>query len=231
MCIHKICDFFETNGVTIVGGRPGIGVTTLLLNVSGAFAREGKQVLFVSPRIPVEQLISARIGVLHEALSSVAKGVDHVDRAAGHRICLEHAPIESIQNLMEKAEQCGKLDLVIIDGIEDLIDRFSSDREIVFSLWNLKRVLDCPVVLSCKVKRCAERRRGHLPVKKDLKRCRSTFGFRQQGYLLFTRESYYRPLEEQHGEDCQDWICRCVGGRKEETVCLRYGKDFVCGWL
>lgn len=61
-------------GTILVGGEPGIGKSTLLLQVAGAVSAAGRDVVYVSGEESLPQLKgrAARLGVLHEGLLAIA---------------------------------------------------------------------------------------------------------------------------------------------------------------
>ena len=65
---------FVPGAAILVGGEPGIGKSTLLLQLAGAVAREGKTVLYASGEESLPQIRNRaeRLDVLHESLLAVA---------------------------------------------------------------------------------------------------------------------------------------------------------------
>lgn len=65
---------FMPGAAVLVGGEPGIGKSTLLLQLAGAVAREGRVVLYASGEESLPQIRSRadRLGVLHDNLLAVA---------------------------------------------------------------------------------------------------------------------------------------------------------------
>ncbi len=62
--------------VTLLGGEPGIGKSTLVLQVAAALARAGRRVLYVSAEesAPQVRLRADRLGALHDELWLAAEG-------------------------------------------------------------------------------------------------------------------------------------------------------------
>ena len=65
---------FVPGAALLVGGEPGIGKSTLLLQVAGAVAEKGRSVLYVSGEESLAQikLRADRLGVLHDSLFALA---------------------------------------------------------------------------------------------------------------------------------------------------------------
>ncbi len=91
-----------TGSLTLVGGDPGVGKSTLLLTTADAFAKRGIRVLYVSAEESARQvrLRAERLGVLSESLwllaeTSVAAVVDALDEVKPRMLVLD-----SVQTLM-----------------------------------------------------------------------------------------------------------------------------------
>jgi DNA repair protein RadA/Sms len=77
---------FVAGSVSLLGSEPGIGKSTLLLQIAGAYAARGQRVLYVSAEESLHQVQSraARVNVLHENMWAVAEGdvravAQHID--------------------------------------------------------------------------------------------------------------------------------------------------------
>ena len=77
---------FVAGSVSLLGGEPGIGKSTLLLQIAGAYAARGQRVLYVSAEESLHQLQAraARTQVLHDNVWAVAEGdvraiAQHID--------------------------------------------------------------------------------------------------------------------------------------------------------
>lgn len=92
---------FVPGAAILVGGEPGIGKSTLLLQVAGAVAASGRSVLYVSGEESLPQIKkrAERLGVLHDNLLALA--TSRVEDLSGP---LEHNPpalmvVDSVQTL------------------------------------------------------------------------------------------------------------------------------------
>ena len=88
--------------VTLVGGEPGIGKSTLLLQLAGSVAAAGQKALYISGEESASQVRAraARLGALHEDLWLVAETalphvLDHLDTVKP-----EVVVIDSVQTLV-----------------------------------------------------------------------------------------------------------------------------------
>jgi DNA repair protein RadA/Sms len=114
--------------VLLVGGEPGIGKSTLLMEVCGRLAKNQRKILYVSGEESVSQIAnrSKRIGVEED------------------NILLLH---ESNWQLVEKQIKKIKPDIVIIDSIQTLVSMeipsapgtVSQIREVTYELVNLAK--------------------------------------------------------------------------------------------
>jgi DNA repair protein RadA/Sms len=95
--------------VILVGGDPGIGKSTLLLQVAGYVSRSGHAVLYVSGEESAKQtrLRADRIGALSERLlilpdTSVERVIEHMDRLRPKLVV-----VDSVQSLSSEQLQSG----------------------------------------------------------------------------------------------------------------------------
>ena len=92
---------FVPGSAILVGGEPGIGKSTLLLQVAGAVAASGRSVLYASGEESLPQIKgrAQRLGVLHDNLLAIA-----TSRVEDLHATLESAPpalmvVDSVQTL------------------------------------------------------------------------------------------------------------------------------------
>ena len=112
---------FVPGGVTLLGGQPGIGKSTLLLQVCGAMAKRGQKVLYISGEESASQigLRAQRLEVLHQGLEicphtaiepSLALADDHalvvVDSAQAMKAEEESGWPGSITQVRAVAQKC-----------------------------------------------------------------------------------------------------------------------------
>lgn len=160
--------------LTIIGARPGVGKTTLALQIAEKIARNNKNVLFVSLEMSDNQLIQkmiARTGNVKSYRMRMGTIEDEdwtkISNAIGKLSDLKfntNSKIRTIQKLeleARKLKNRGKLDLLIIDYIQLLKskDKFNSrEQEVADISRRLKLMsleLDIPVVALCQLNRNA----------------------------------------------------------------------------
>ncbi|MFW5966631.1 MAG: DNA repair protein RadA, partial [Persicimonas sp.] len=127
---------FVTGSVVLLGGDPGIGKSTLSLQIAGDFASRDLDVMYVSGEESLSQLKmrADRLGIETDGL--VVLGETLLERAEAH--------------LRER-----KPDLIIVDSIQTLsTERLSSSpgsvaqlREVTSALTQLAKGLDIPTLL------------------------------------------------------------------------------------
>ena len=92
-------------GVTLIGGEPGIGKSTLLLQVADLLARAGKSVLYVAGEESLEQirLRADRLGVVGDVQMTRDTRAEHIAALLG-----EHRPalciVDSIQTVQVEGD-------------------------------------------------------------------------------------------------------------------------------
>lgn len=167
--------------LTIIGARPGVGKTTLALQIAEKIARNDKNVLFVSLEMSDNQLIQkmiARTGNVKSYRMRMGTIEDEdwnrISNAIGKLSDLKfntNSKIRTIQRLeleARKLKNKGNLDLLIIDYIQLLKskDKFNSrEQEVADISRRLKLLsleLDIPIVALCQLNRNASNNEPNL---------------------------------------------------------------------
>ncbi len=167
--------------LTIIGARPGIGKTTLALQIAEKIARNDKNVLFVSLEMSDTQIIQkmiARTGNVKGYRMRMGTIEDEdwvkISNAIGKLSDLKfntNSKIRTIQRLeleARKLKNRGKLDLIIIDYIQLLKskDKFNSrEQEVADISRRLKLMsleLDIPIIALCQLNRNASNNEPNL---------------------------------------------------------------------
>ena len=160
--------------LTIIGARPGVGKTTLALQIAQKVARNKKNVLFISLEMSETQLLQKmisretginsykmRLGTLED------KDFEKITQAAGDlsemslKINTKIRNVQQIEVLCRKSKNKNNLDLVVIDYIQLLKSGSKADvreqevAEISRRLKLLSLELEIPIVALCQLNRNA----------------------------------------------------------------------------
>ena len=159
---------------TIIGARPGVGKTTLALQIAENISRKDKNILFLSLEMSDTQIIQkmiARIGNVQsyrmrrgtledsdwERIATTAKELSKLKFNTNSNI----RNIQELEVLARKLKNKDKLDLLIIDYIQLLRnkEKFSSrEQEVADISRRLKLLsleLDIPIIALCQLNRNA----------------------------------------------------------------------------
>lgn len=169
----KLCGLHNQE-LTIIGARPGVGKTTLALQIAQKVASKDKNVLFISLEMSEIQLIQKiiankgninsykmRKGTLEdkdfETITKVATNLSQMKFNINTKI----RNIQQIELKCRKLKNQGKLDLVIIDYIQLLKsnEKFNiREQEVADISRRLKLLsleLDIPIIALCQLNRNA----------------------------------------------------------------------------
>lgn len=120
----------------LVGGEPGIGKSTLLLQLAGAVAAQGRNVLYASGEESLQQIKgrAARLGVLHAGLLAVATSSADDVASTLEQLAPQLVIVDSVQTLA-----CAQAD--------GLPGNVSQVRAVATTLVEVCRRLGCALVL------------------------------------------------------------------------------------
>jgi len=216
---NKLDEFlggFQRSDLIIVGGRPGLGKTSLALGIArNAAVEQGACVALFSMEMSREsvmlRLLSAESGVNLRRVRLGLQGEDEEKRIMDATGVLSEAPIyidDSPQ--LRVAEMRGKtrrlhferkLDLVVVDYLQLMEGDGRGDnrvQEISYisrSLKALARELNVPVLAVSQLSRAVMGRASHKPLLSDL---RESGSIEQDADVVtfIYRDDYYYPTEE-----------------------------------
>ena len=202
--------------VYIIGARPGMGKTTLAINVAQNVVRRGGSVLFVSLEMSEQQIMAKRL--------SLETGIKYTDLMTGRLNANEELKMRdwlagqknqpfflttrnsTVGEIARRARQIRDLSLVIVDYI-GLIScaeesrskpRYEQMTEISASLKALAKTLRIPVLALCQLNRENVSRGDKRPTMADL---RDSGAIEQDAgaIILLHRPDYY----EQRGAEAE----------------------------
>ena len=199
-----------SGGVYTLAARPGMGKTTLALNIADRVAKETGPVLFVSLEMDTEQLYAKRVaGLSGIPASKLLMGrtlteyegerlAQAMEKLAKIPVHLNRVPSADIQKIETMARKVKGLALVVIDyfGIISTdqkgkkSSRYEYTTEISGAVKKMARRLKVPVLLLAQLNRASESRQDKRPQLSDL---RDTGAVEQDsdGVIFLYREAYY----------------------------------------
>lgn len=196
------------SGMYVLAARPGMGKTTLAVNIADRLARDGTGVLFVSLEMDPEQLEAKRLsretgipasqllmGVLNEEQQAkVAEAADVIRSLPVHLNRRDAVTVAQIEAMARKVRGLG---LIVIDYLGKVApedrrrSRYEYTTEISGDIKTLARRFRIPVLALCQLNRETAGRKDPTPVLSDL---RDTGAIEQDadGVIFLHREDYYR---------------------------------------
>ena len=196
------------SGLYLLAARPGMGKTTLALNIADRVA-QADPVLFVSLEMDTEQLSAKRIsretGIPSQKLLMQALTQEEEDRVAaasrklaGLALWSNAAPTVTVDDIGVLARSIGGLRLIVVDYFGKILPpaearrsgRYEYTTEISGALKNLARTLRIPILTLCQLNREVEGRQDKRPQLSDL---RDTGALEQDadGVIFLYRVDYY----------------------------------------
>lgn len=198
------------SGVYILAARPGMGKTTLALNIADRVSSRGDAVLFLSLEMDNEQLTAKR-AALKSGLSysrlmmkqltdpENTRMVQAIEENRQHPFYTNDKPQMTIADMDDMAAQVPDLKLMVIDYFGKIkpdsrgarLDLYGSATLLSGAVKDLARKHKVPVLLLCQLNREVEKRQNKHPMLSDL---RDTGGLEQDadGVIFLCRPSYYQ---------------------------------------
>ena len=200
------------SGLVTFAGRPGMGKTSLVLNIGDNVAAAGKTVLFISLEMTEEQLWARRAAILsglsHEAIlkgqiSDEDKEWERIMTATNEltkRPLIIHDSPCTLEEIEQEARCTENLGLLIIDHIglitrERGRNRYEETTDISHRLKQLAISLHIPVLALSQLNRDTEKRDNKVPTLSDLRDSGSIEEDSDVVCLLY-RPSYYMAAKD-----------------------------------
>lgn len=198
------------SGMYILAARPGIGKTTLAINIADRLAKLGKPVLFVSLEMDPEQIEAKRLaretGIPSDRLLMGALEDEEAEAMVHAADIIRELPVHfnqrdtvTVPQVERMARRVKGLALIVIDYIGKVCPdiRGRSNRveymtEISGDIKNLARRFRVPVLALCQLNRAGADRKNPTPILSDL---RDTGAIEQDadGVIFLHRADYYQP--------------------------------------
>lgn len=233
----------EKGYLTIIGGRPSMGKTVFVLNLSDGLCRNGYKVFLAELEMKEEDLGMRRLaysagieasklkyGKLNDKdfIDIVNKSGEIANRNGMFTDCTPKQSLLEIKAKAKAIKQAYGLDVVVIDHLTlmDIPERGTRDLaigEVTSGLKALAKDLDVSVILLCQLSRAVEQRADKRPMLSDL---RESGNIEQDADLVtfMYRDEYYNAETEDKG------ILECIVAKqrngKTGTIKLSYSAEY-----
>lgn len=199
------------SGMYILAARPGMGKTTLAINIADRIAKNGKPVLFVSLEMDTNQIEAKRLaretGIPSDRLLMDAL-TDEEETSIGNAtemirslpVYLNKRDTVTVSQVEVMARRVKGLRLIVIDYIGKILPellgrspgRVEYMTEISGDIKNLARRFNVPVLVLCQLNRAPSTRSDPQPILTDL---RDTGAIEQDadGVIFLYRPDYDKP--------------------------------------
>lgn len=205
------------SGMYIIAARPGMGKSTLAINIVDRIAKKGKKVLFVTLEMDPAQIEAKRLAretgipsnrllmdrLTEEEYSAVSDAADVIRALPVHINKRDTATVSQVEVM---ARSIKGLSLIVIDYIGKIIpethgrsqNRTEYMTEISGDIKNLARRFQIPVLALCQLNRAQSTRTNAQPILSDL---RDTGAIEQDadGVIFLYRPDYDRPTADKKG--------------------------------
>lgn len=200
--------FFKT-GFYVVGARPGMGKTTVSLNIADRIAAQGKRVLFVTLEMDKDQITAKRLaylsGIAYNAIYTGRVMPDEMEcleigleKVSSRALDVVESGVNSVSDLSGLL-QSNPYDVVFVDYLglmepaqEDAQrSKYEQMTNLSKAFKSLAKKLHTPIIALSQLNRESQSRRNKRPTLSDL---RDTGAIEQDadGVILLHREGYYQ---------------------------------------
>lgn len=196
------------SGMYILAARPGMGKSTLAINIADRVAKSIGSVLFVSLEMDDEQISAKRVSresgipgnrILMDKLSEKEneKVTEAIERVAALPVSVNGKPSATVKEIISLARRVPGLKLIVVDylgkvspGKRGNQSRYEYTTEISGDLKTMARTFKIPVLVLCQLNRSTESRSDKRPQLSDL---RDTGAAEQDadGVIFLYRSDYY----------------------------------------
>lgn len=203
-------------GMYIVGARPGMGKTTLALNIAENIASDNKPVLFVSLEMSRLQIVSKRIamasllnytdlmtGKLTDGGREIAESI--LERIISRPFIMTDRSSMTSADILRAAKSVDNISAIVVDYLglvrpsEDAQkkQRYEQMTEISADLKAVAKTLNIPVLVLCQLNRETASRADARPRLTDL---RDSGAIEQDAdaVILLHREDYYKATDDDY---------------------------------
>ncbi|MBR4863287.1 MAG: DnaB-like helicase C-terminal domain-containing protein [Oscillospiraceae bacterium] len=221
LAVDKLCGGLPRGGVTLVGGRPGMGCTSFALSIMHQIAqRQAGNILIFAPQIRSHQLCARMLEIsMGASLEDVFRGklskdlLTHAAQAYKANIRIDNDSYPTLENILQHTISTPQLQLLVIDGLERVCRPVNFETEdICFSqeqdtFENILRCLkgiaksrNIPVLCTHHLPRSLEKRKNKRPKLTDLDKKGLPESLADQIIFLY-RDRYYE-FDGEEGAEC-----------------------------
>ena len=242
---YIIRDLMFRAGLYIIGARPGMGKTTLAINVAENIARRGKNILFISLEMSDTQIMCKRIaadtGVSYTAIMSGRMTEEEKERTweSAKRLTERGLFVNrkaglTVGDIGLLAQKVKGVDVVMIDYL-GLIrpsngtgSRYEDYTNISGELKQLAMKLNIPIVALSQLNRANTQRESKRPGLADL---RDTGAIEQDAdsVILLHREEYYKREQGEKNPDAEQIELIIAKNRHGNTGTVNMTWEGKCG--
>lgn len=198
-----------SGGMYILAARPGMGKTTVAINIADRVAERTGPVLFVSLEMDEEQLTAKRLSRL-SGIPGHRLLMDKLTELEGRRLAeasvklsrlpvhISQRPTVTVDDIALLARKVKGVKLIVVDYIGKITPGQGSQRknrieymtEISGAIKTLARTLRLPILVLCQLNRQTEGQSDKVP---QLSQLRDTGAIEQDadGVIFLYREDYY----------------------------------------
>jgi len=211
---------FFNGDYIILASRPGMGKSTCALQIAKQIGQRGHKVLFISLEMMQEAIMDKLVASLVGKPASMIRRGNYSNELLGEitlslgqlaennlYFCRGPATTGALRQIMERMKLRYGLDIVFIDYLQLLRDRYgSNDNErigfVSGELAAIAKEFNVPVVVLSQLSRALESRSDKRPLLSDL---RSSGSLEQDSDLILflSRESYYNRSVNPHGAETE----------------------------
>lgn len=178
----------QKSDLVVIAGRPGMGKSSIAMNIAESAAVNGKCVLVFNLEMSSEQLLmrsACSIGRMsHDKLrrgelddQEISALTSAVARLKDKKIVLDDRPLLTSEQALSRARKAQRklgspLDLIVVDYIQLMSDKGQELERITNITRNLKllaKSMDCPVIALSQLNRDCEKRPNKRPQMSDLR--------------------------------------------------------------
>jgi replicative DNA helicase len=233
--------------MTVVGGRPGMGKSALVLNIATNVAKQGKKVMYVTleddRRLVALRLLSrfGDVDLANLMVRSVPDGswpkiISAVNDIHDIPLYIDDSAALSSDQIHQRAalqHQMTGLDLLIVDHLGEVAEKGESMSAMTEAaakgIRNIAKELNIPVLLAVQLNRDVERRTDKRPTLQDLRQSGAIEQVARFVWFMYRRGYYERGCEDD--PDTQIIVAKSSHGK---TGTIRLWSDlsrmYIRGW-